>query len=433
MTEEDLQSFIRFGREQRHVEFKGPGSKKDRAFLTKIVRGVLALSNIKGGGHLIIGVADDGEHLTVQGLTEDQLDTWTFDSLADSLQSYAAPFVDFDLSRVEHGNATCIVITVREFATVPVLCAKSYGDAKKETLTKGALYVRTRRKPESMPIGTEADMRELIELATEKRLRETLSLLSRSGVSPENLATDASRFDQQITTGDPSELAQKIRSRGYRRFLVRPEVFQPERVEYAQLRPILGAASVRRRGWDFPHIGQRDEEWRNGQDFVTCESEFGWSKETLRFFQSGLLVMERALKEDWLDEEALLGGKPPPDWKPGTVLRISEAVITLSEFADFVASLAAMHLHLRRVVVEVSYHSLEGRRLDYSGDDNRMPLRLERIGTLPLWKFQGVIDVVEVVSDPEKFARSLVDHLFARFNYEPDEAFVIELQEKYRR
>lgn len=107
------------------------------------------------------------------------------DELADRLDRYAAPYLEFDLARVEHDNGTCVVITVAEFASVPVICKKAYGDARGETLSEGVLYVRTRRKPESMRVRSEVDMRELIELATEKRLRETLSLLYRVGVSPE--------------------------------------------------------------------------------------------------------------------------------------------------------------------------------------------------------------------------------------------------------
>lgn len=86
---------------------------------------------------------------------------------------------------------------------------------------------------------------------------------------------------------------------------------------------------------------------------------------------------------------------------------MSEVVVTLSEFADFVGKLAALQLQLRRVVVEASYHDLEGRRLEYSGGDNRMPLRLDQTSTLPSWKYEGVVDVADVVSDPDRFARSL--------------------------
>src|SRR5918992_3524376 len=70
------------------------------------------------------------------------------------------------------------VIQVKEFADIPVLCKRSYDNVLRE----GACYVRSRRKPETSEIPTLADMRDLLDLATEKRLREHLALLERIGL-----------------------------------------------------------------------------------------------------------------------------------------------------------------------------------------------------------------------------------------------------------
>lgn len=71
-------------------------------------------------------------------------------------------------------------------------------------LRKGACYVRPRRKPETTEIPTQEDMRDLLDLAAEKRLRKNLERVSRAGgviipfqtagrsVSPQEL------FDKQL-------------------------------------------------------------------------------------------------------------------------------------------------------------------------------------------------------------------------------------------
>lgn len=123
----------------------------------------------------------------------------------------------------------------------------------------------------------------------------------------------------------------------------------------------------------------------------------------------------------------------PEDWTHGTTLWVADVVITLTEFADFVAGLATLHLGLRRVVIAASYHGLQGRRLEYGGNDNRAPLREKRIASLDRWDCERIVDVAGVLADPERFGRTLIREFFARFYCKPDEALVLELEEKFRR
>ena len=85
-----------------------------------------------------------------------------------------------------------------EFDDIPVLCKRAYGNV----LRDGACYVRPRRKPETSEIPTQADMRDLLDLATEKEVRkyleraQRLGLISLSTTTPP--AESAELFNQEL-------------------------------------------------------------------------------------------------------------------------------------------------------------------------------------------------------------------------------------------
>lgn len=195
---EELAALLEFGREQLGVEFKGAGSRTDKAFLSKVVRAVLGMANRQDGGRVIVGVE---ENLTTReiiptGLSAAELKTWTQDDLGNSLATYADPYVTFDLEQVVHERKNFIVINVSEFEEVPILCKRSYQD----TLKDGACYVRSRRKPETVEVSSHTDMRELLELAINKGVRRFLARAQQVGVFPLQPAqpTDMERYDEQL-------------------------------------------------------------------------------------------------------------------------------------------------------------------------------------------------------------------------------------------
>jgi len=196
MTEQEFEEILSFGHELRGVEFKGPGGRSDRQFFSKVVRAVLGMSNRRDGGLVIVGVSDDSGVLCPIGLTASDLATWKYDDVADGLASYADPSVTFDLEIVQYNGGNYVVLRVGEFEEVPVLCKKPYPDV----LRQGACYVRSRRKPETSEIPSQEDMRDLVELATEKRLRRFVSQAQAAGVSlsAARPATDEQLFDKEL-------------------------------------------------------------------------------------------------------------------------------------------------------------------------------------------------------------------------------------------
>jgi predicted HTH transcriptional regulator len=194
LTQEELKTAIAFGREQRGIEFKGPGKRSDKLFMAKVVRAMLGMGNKRGGGVVTVGVKDDGTNLDPIGLSHDELATWSYDDLAASVSNYADPYLDFDIARVELDGNTYVIIEVRQFDSTPVICKKSL----EPTLRNGALYVRPRgKKIETVECPSHVEMREIIGLAAESRVRELLSTIARVQPSAREAVSERAKLDKE--------------------------------------------------------------------------------------------------------------------------------------------------------------------------------------------------------------------------------------------
>lgn len=174
MKDEELRQHIQLG-EQRGVEFKSPGDVQDKVLLARVIRGIIAMSNTRDGGLVIIGVTEQNGVATPVGVSAGHLAGWTRDKLGDKVARYAMPGIEFHLEQVILDGNTFIVISVPEFPEIPTLCTQDFhdpGQNSKLLLREGALYVRPRRKPESVEVRTTEDMRELMDLATDKAIQK---------------------------------------------------------------------------------------------------------------------------------------------------------------------------------------------------------------------------------------------------------------------
>ena len=198
MTDEEFEQVMNLFSERRGLEFKGPGRSTDRRLFAQVVRAVLGMANRRDGGLVIIGIEDSGNTLNRVGLSKSDLGTWNYDDVADRMAVYADPGVSFELEIRNYNGSSFVVLQVEEFEDIPVLCKRSYPNVLRE----GACYVRPRRKPETTEIPTQADMRDLLDLAIEKGVRRFLSQAQRSGLiaTPADMPqdTDDRLFDEQL-------------------------------------------------------------------------------------------------------------------------------------------------------------------------------------------------------------------------------------------
>ena len=196
MTDEEFANAIALRHEISDIEFKAPGPLSNNRLIAQVVKAALGMSNQRGGGRVIIGVRDRGGTLDPIGLTDNDRRTWTYDAVSDQIARYADPGVTFELEIKEHYGGSYVVLEVEEFPDIPVLCKRSFGDV----LRDGACYVRPRRKPETSEIPTQADMRDLLNLAIEKGIRQFIDMAQRAGLSVPHVVSEPDHLDNP--TGD---------------------------------------------------------------------------------------------------------------------------------------------------------------------------------------------------------------------------------------
>jgi len=189
-------SIISRASEDRNREYKTsfPWERTtDGETMAKVTKTILAMSNLRDGGHIAIGVDEDKSGcFSPKGMQQADVATYSFDEVADFVRNYAEPYARFGLDIVEEQGKMFVVMSVAGFDEVPVICRKSYGDI----LHEGLVYVRPQSgRPRSEPVAAYIDMRELMDLAAEKRLRRYVEMIS---VASSPTSEDAGRFEKQL-------------------------------------------------------------------------------------------------------------------------------------------------------------------------------------------------------------------------------------------
>lgn len=197
----ELEAMLASGYEQRAFELKGPGLRTDKQFFAKVTRAALSMGNLRDGGFVVVGIDDKDPASLGPGLSSDELASWVdYDDVARGLAEYADPPVHFDLGTYTlSSGAQVVLLKVSEFSDIPHLCAKAY----EPDLRRGALYVRTRKLPETAEVASSVEMRDVLDLATEKALRSYVETALRAGVrlgaepQIDEAAAAASAFETQ--------------------------------------------------------------------------------------------------------------------------------------------------------------------------------------------------------------------------------------------
>jgi len=186
MEIEEFERLIEGGTETQKMDFKAscPWSKN------RFAKDILAFSNVRRGGLIIIGIRQRNGELERQGISEAHLRTYNLETMLDQLSSFADPRIDIKFDQVEdaENNKKYLIISVKEFKDIPVICKKDSRDTN-----KGVIYYRNRdRRPESAPVSNYSDMRDIIDSAAVKMMKKFKEL----GLTPES--KDKELFDKEI-------------------------------------------------------------------------------------------------------------------------------------------------------------------------------------------------------------------------------------------
>jgi hypothetical protein len=437
ITQEQFEEFLTLPHEIPAVEFKGPGNRRDNPLFGKVVRAAMGMANRRDGGFVIIGVADHDGILSLVGLTDEQLATWRHDDIADGFAAHADPAISFDSAVYVSNGMRFVVLQIYEYTEIPIVCKQEYMDNSNSNITraprsqilrKGACYIRRRYKAETLEISTAEDMRSLLEMAIEKGLRKFITQAQRAGLSLShiNQLSDQDFFDQQLESRASSSI-ETIKSRGYWRFVIRPNEFNPSRIRFQDLQPLIERTMVSTPGIDFPMLNP--EILQRDNNSIGQESRPATFLESWHFYQSGLFVDFSGIIDDWSDRSNRFFGSE--QWTPNKVLSVEEIVLRFTGIFDFASRLALTDLYSREeyIHLEVLVDHLQERRI-YLSDPTRVGLRLNyQISTQQFFYPHDFLRD-ELIARPRELALDLAQELIHRFNWQPRKETLEDIQSR---
>lgn len=414
MTDEEFARLFEIPHELSGVEFKGPGKFSDPGMRAEVVRAILGMANRRDGGLIVIGVKTEPNSPVAVGLTGDELQSWNHDHICDMVAKYADPSVEFTTEEHGYGGRKYILIVVRSFSDIPVLCKRDLELPNQgKILRAGACYVRTRRKPETMEIPGQTEMRDLLDLATERRLRQFLSTMRGAGLE---LPAEDAGFDlmeEQVRFLDKVSLVSEIKSRGYWQVLIAPGTLRGNLVsDISMLYPLVSKVAVDLRGgWEFPVLTDHPA---IGDDYIECGAQAFSVLNFWRMYQTLCFHFVGSIPTDWLDQ-----AQAPPGWVPGRQMPVADSIKQLLEVFQFAASLAATNVlnEVADLEIRVSVGPLSERKLS---DPSRLPL-LRPIYTSHASKFvwNARIPKSDLIGNARSIALEQGRQLLLRFGWDP--------------
>lgn len=208
-----------------------------------------------------------------------------------------------------------------------------------------------------------------------------------------------------------SELAEKIRSRGYWRLVIRPVAFDPTAIPYDGLGDVIRSVQVQMRGWNLPHFR---EPLTYGEDWIGQASQFEHHLEEWRYYTSGQFADFIAFASDWRDESLLRPASKK--WEPGRETPIWESLFRFTEFFELAARLALKHTASDRIVVRVETHGLQDRALVVD-DQRRSEFFEPYVAAIDSFPFEAEYRRDDLVASARAEAVRAVRELFFRFGW----------------
>ena len=158
----------------------------------------MAMANLQDGGWIVIGKEEQSNRsFKSVGMKQEDIDSFDPDEIKNFVYSKAEPPIKFSFNKVIHEEKKFIVFRINEFESTPIICKKGYG----RIITNGWIYVRSKGKPESIPVSNENIMREIVELAIDKGFRDFIEKSIRRGtvqIRSIRVTDDKEKFAKQI-------------------------------------------------------------------------------------------------------------------------------------------------------------------------------------------------------------------------------------------
>lgn len=197
LTEAKIQEILQGNAESLNTEFKASFDFGTNVWMReKLICSMLAMSNTRDGGSIVIGIEENKLDKTYEylGVQEEHLSTFNGDNLKAKVESFSSFPLDYEIGMGSYKGKKYIIINVPEFALNPAICKKCGDNQEDKTiLEEGAIYIRTLKdKPSSIKLHKPADVQDFIERVADKQIshlhhrgwkHETENIISKSDKS----------------------------------------------------------------------------------------------------------------------------------------------------------------------------------------------------------------------------------------------------------
>lgn len=407
LTNEEIAAQLDLGHELRGVEYKAAGLRSERLFLAKVARAALALSNQRGGGHVIIGLAEEQSEDGFTGLNEDQLREWLeYDDVVAQINAYADPPLQLRVAQRNLPNGKqIIVLEVAEFEEVPILCKKDF----QGVLQANQLYTRSLAKPESTLTHTQNEVREVLTLGVEKQLRRFVETTRRAGVDLGSSGPSAlEAYEVKLTDfSTENQIAASVIANAHFKVWFAPETLAPSAIEYGSLKDLIRANQVANIRSAFPVIGRP----QNGDEWIGDASDWG-DQEVWRLYQSGLFVHLLAISDeyeaDWDGFNKDQDGGFLPVWLP---------IWYFTQACEFAARIQRASFPNATLELHLEMNSIGGRAL-VAANRRRSGFHSTYAFGSPNWTRTVQITPELALSGTKELVVKVLTELFQRFGWD---------------
>jgi len=363
-AEGSLIRYIEAAGENRNVDAKGPMAWDGGVHSASLAKDFMALANSRDGGVIVLGKSERGDGtFEPTGLSAEQATSFDTTKVATWVNNRCQPPIDLVCYNVTHQSKQFVIIVIKEFDDVPVICTRDFPLEKELLLRKGTVYVRT-ANAESAPLSTIDQLRALIGTATTKRADEMLGLfnamlkgqpLAAEPGSEEAYATEINTIDGLLDEHlDPSA------KKGAWTLRFHPDEHITERWPKPKLKELVDENAIRVGYRIFPCWTRNPSYYDRGLfDVAFADRVFAMSTSGVFVYREAFFENRREFKDPWQPA----GGPPKPNMPEGAWFEFQVNMFRIIEFFWFMSRMAHALGPDESVVYDMAATGLRGRHL----------------------------------------------------------------------
>lgn len=410
---EKLKRLLSKKAEIKNVDYKltfnwNEASKEDKG---KIIKDIIAMANSKEGGIILFGVRD--EDMEPAGMPKGDYESFDQTKIFDFINNYTYPKVSFVVEKPEYNGKFFVIITVKEFEKIPILCSDFIKSSKgEEILKKGCIPIRT-EGAQSKWVETADEWKELFELFINKEKDSESQRMQE--------IIEANTFiDEHITN--------MFKDLGRWEIVVYPKLYSERLIsEINKLRDLINK-STSKIYYGFPYRYPTDLfDLNNGvgsyyplkkQDYYDLATGFKMS-------QSGILVWKQVFVEDFKFQ-----GDPKEHLEKQKLL--NDIVYTITNLFLFCRSFyGELNLLDGELNLEVSLCGSRERKL-YSNDRSFPPLWISpRFEAKEDIKINTEIHLSNILSSYKQKSKEIIKIIASKFQFDIGDTQVDNLQKVF--